>query len=204
MKKWWLWVGLCLLLVGCGPRASAEEKVLAALNGMAGYEAEVQLTRVSNKGTNTYEGKQFFRQADGAYRLELTAPENVAGNYTVFDGTRICQYNPKVDSKVVLDVPESQPRNELFLGQFMAHYNADPAAVAVREDWEGIDCLVLAADMGGDSPYLDTEKLWVETKEQKPVRLEIYDDTGTARYTVDYQSFTYDPEFAEGVFAIPD
>ena len=204
MKKWWLLVGVCLLLTGCAPGASAEEKVLTALNEMTGYEAEANLTRTSNKGTNTYGSKMYFRQADGAYRLELTAPDNVAGNYTIFDGTRICQYNPKVDSKVVLDVPESQPRNELFLGQFMEHYNADAGATAVVEDWEGTECVVLSATMGGGNKYLDSEKLWVETGEQKPVRLEIYDETGTARYVVEFQSFTYNSEFAADVFAIPE
>ena len=46
--------------------------------------------------------------------------------------------------------------------------------------------------------------LWVETENQTPVRLEIYDETGTARYVVEFKNFTYNPEFAEDVFTIPE
>ena len=204
MKKWWLVGSLCLLLAGCAPGASAQDKALDALNGMKGYEATVQLSRVSNKGTNTYDGKMSYRRADGAYRLELTAPDNVAGNYTVFDGKRICQYNPRVDSKVIIDVPASQPRNELFLGQFMEHYHADQNAAAVTEALDGVKCVVFSTTMGADNKYLVSEKLWLNAKDQKPVKLEIYDADGNARYTVEFENFTYDPEFAEQTFAIPE
>ncbi len=79
--------------------------------------ARQTLIRQTENGEKIYETKQYYKST-GEYRLELTAPETVAGNYTVFDGDRICQYNPRVNDCIIRDVPESQHRSELFLGQF--------------------------------------------------------------------------------------
>lgn len=205
MKKFFIVLGVSLLaLAGCGPRQTAEEKILAALNNMTGYEAAAELTRISNKGTNTYDTKQSFRCEDGAYRLELTSPESVAGNYTVYDGTKICQYNPRVDSKVVMDVPESQPRNELFLGQFINNYNADANATMVIEDLEGTECAKMDTVISGDNKYLAFETLWVSTDNQQPLKLMIFDEDGNERYILLFEEFTYNPEFTEDVFTIPE
>ena len=120
-----LMLSLCLI---CGIAACRKEEALTELEAiqkqlaeMEGYACTATLTRISGKEEKTYETKQYYKST-GQYRLELTAPEAVAGNYTIFDGSRICQYNPRLDSSIIKDVPESQQRNELFLGQFIKNY----------------------------------------------------------------------------------
>ena len=97
------------------------EEIQQQLAEMEGYACTATLIRQTENGEKIYETKQYYKST-GEYRLELTAPETVAGNYTVFDGDRICQYNPRVNDRIIRDVPESQHRSELFLGQFIRNY----------------------------------------------------------------------------------
>ena len=97
------------------------EEIQQQLAEMEGYACTATLIRQTENGEKIYETKQYYKST-GEYRLELTAPETVAGNYTVFDGDRICQYNPRVNDCIIRDVPESQHRSELFLGQFIKNY----------------------------------------------------------------------------------
>ena len=179
------------------------EAIQKELAEMKGYTCTATLTRTSHKGTQTYETRQYYKST-GEYRLELTAPEHVAGNYTIFDGTRICQYNPKLDSSIIKDVPESQHRNELFLGQFMANYMQSEGVSVETAALDESRCIVLEAVIPGNDSALSTEKLWVDRESLLPVRFVIYDTDGKERYRMDYTSFQFDPQFDESLFTIPE
>ncbi len=145
------------------------EKIQKQLNEMENYQCSATMERFSNKGNNTYETNQYFKST-GEYRLELTAPETVAGNYTVFDGEKICQFNPRVSSKIVKQVPESQQRNELFLGQFLKNYMQSEGVIVEAAALDESRCTVLEAVIPGGNEYTATEKLWVDNETLKPVQ----------------------------------
>ena len=112
---------LALFCCACGcqkkeitPMAAIQQK----LTDMEGYSCLATLTIYSNKGETIYETKQDFKST-GEYRMEMLSPDSAKGNYTVFDGKTVCQYNPRLKESVQREVPESQRRNELFLGQFL-------------------------------------------------------------------------------------
>ena len=179
------------------------ESIQKQLAEMEGYACTATLTRNSHKGEQTYETKQYYKST-GEYRLELTAPERVAGNYTVFDGERICQYNPKLDSSIIKDVPESQHRNELFLGQFIANYMQSEGISVETAALDESRCIVLEAVIPGNDTSVSTEKLWVDRETLLPVRFVIYDAEGKERYKMDYSSFEFDPQFDESLFTIEE
>lgn len=179
------------------------ETIQKELAEMEGYTCTATLTRTNHKGSQTYETKQYYRST-GEYRLELTAPEHVAGNYTIFDGKHICQYNPKLDSNIIKNVPEDQHRNELFLGQFLANYMQSEGVSVETAALDESRCIVLEAVIPGSDSALSTEKLWVDRETLLPVRFIIYDTHGTERYRMDYTSFQFDPQFDEALFAIPE
>ncbi len=202
-----LLLSLCLV---CAIAACQKEEPLTELEAiqkelaeMEGYECTATLTRISNKGEKTYETKQYYKST-GEYRLELTAPENVAGNYTVFDGEHICQYNPKLNSSIVKDVPESQHRNELFLGQFVKNYMQSEGVSVETAALDESKCVVLEAVIPGNDTAVSTEKLWVDRETLLPVRFIIYDADGQERYRMDYTSFTFNPQFDEALFTIKE
>ncbi|WP_458408335.1 LolA family protein [Anaerotignum sp.] len=179
------------------------ESIQKQLAEMEGYTCTATLTRTGNRIEQTYETKQYCKST-GEYRLELLAPENVAGNYTIFDGEHICQYNPKLDSSIIKDVPESQHRNELFLNQFIANYMQSEGVSVETAALEESRCIVLEAVIPGNDADLSTEKLWVDRESLLPVRFVIYNADGEERYKMDYTSFEFDPQFDDTLFIIEE
>lgn len=179
------------------------EAIQKQLAEMEGYTCTATLTRTNDRGEQTYETKQYCKST-GEYRLELTAPENVAGNYTVFDGERICQYNPRLDSSIIRDIPESQHRNELFLSQFIQNYMQSEGVSVETAALDESRCIVLEAIIPGNDAALASEKLWVDRESLLPVRFVIYDAEGEERYSTDYSSFEFDPQFDDALFTIEE
>ena len=179
------------------------ESIQKQLAEMEGYTCTATLTRTNDRGEQTYETKQYCKST-GEYRLELTAPENVAGNYTVFDGERICQYNPRLDSSIIRDIPESQHRNELFLSQFIQNYMQSEGVSVETAALDESRCIVLEAIIPGNDAALASEKLWVDRESLLPVRFVIYDAEGEERYSMDYSSFEFDPQFDDPLFTIEE
>lgn len=196
---------LSMSFVGCKKEEvlTETEAIQKQLVEMDGYSCEATLTRTSNKGEQVYETQQYFKSS-GEYRLELTAPENVAGNYTVFDGAKVAQYNPKLDEQVVKDVLESKHRNELFLGQFIANYMESEGVGVEAAAIEDAQCIVLEAVIKGTDDQLATEKLWVDRETYLPKRFVLYDTEGEERYRLEYENFVYNPEFPENIFVIEE
>ena len=179
------------------------ESIQKQLAEMEGYTCTATLTRTNERGEQTYETKQYCKST-GEYRLELTAPENVAGNYTVFDGERICQYNPRLDSSIISDIPESQHRNELFLSQFIQNYMQSEGVSVETAALDESRCIVLEAIIPGNDAALASEKLWVDRESLLPVRFVIYDAEGEERYSMDYSSFEFDPQFDDALSTIEE
>lgn len=196
---------LLFTIVACSREEplSELETIQKQLAEMDGYTCTATLTRINDRGEQTYETKQYCK-ATGEYRLELTAPENVAGNYTIFDGSRICQYNPRLDSSIIKDIPESQHRNELFLNQFIANYMQSEGVSVETATLEESRCVVLEAVIPGNDANLSSEKLWVDRTSLLPVRFIIYDAEGAERYCMDYSSFEFNPQFDDALFTIEE
>ena len=194
-----------LLFVGCGnsEEVSTMEKIQNQLKNMESYECTGTLTRISNKGQNVYDIKQYYKST-GEYRLELLSPDDVAGNYTVFDGTSIFQHNPRVQGKYIKNVPQSQMRNELFLGSFAKNYFQFEDVSIETASMETVTTTVLEAVIPGENKYTATEKLWINDETIKPVKLVIYDVEGNERYIVEYKDFEYNCDIDDSLFKIPE
>ena len=196
---------LLFTIAACSREESLSEleSIQKQLAEMEGYTCTATLTRTNDRGEQTYETKQYYKST-GEYRLELLAPENVAGNYTIFDGERICQYNPRLDSSIIKDIPESQHRNELFLGQFISNYMQSEGVSVETAALDESRCIVLEAIIPGNDTALSSEKLWVDRETLLPVRFVLYDAKGEERYKMDYSSFAFNPQFDDALFSIEE
>ena len=107
MKKCFLMVTVLLFLLivtaGCGKKTNETdyEKIHNRLLEMETFEADASVKYISNKTSHSYETKQQCR-ITGEYRIEVTGPENVAGNTTVSDGKVICQFNNRIAGKIFI------------------------------------------------------------------------------------------------------
>lgn len=209
MKKELLCLLMAFCVIGVGVACkkaeplSQLEQVQKQLLEMDGYTTMATLTRFSNKVETVYETKQDVK-ITGEYRLELLSPENVKGNYTLFDGERICQYNGSLQSNIIHDVPESQSRNELFLHSFMANYLSSEGVAVSTATIDESRCVVLEAVVPDNENTICFEKLWVDSETLLPVRLSLYDINNEERYRIDYNEFTYNPDFDETIFVISE
>lgn len=193
---------MCTLFTACfGGKSTPMEKIQKRLNEMEGYKCTAALTRITNKGETVYSIEQYCKMS-GEYKLVITEPDKLKGNYTVYDGSKICQYSASAGGKVIADAPEAQARNELFLSCFVKNYmQSEEVSVDVAVMDEG-KCTVLEASIPGGNKFTASEKLWIDNETLDPVRLTIYDTDGKERYIIDYKSFEYNCDFEEGTFDI--
>jgi len=192
------------LLSGCAAKQkSLYERITATLKEMENYEAEAYVRYISNNKTNTYLTNQ-KALASGEYRIEVTAPEAVAGNTTIFDGKIISQYNKNVNGKISVGTTESMERLEILLTSFVKNYfeSNEVSVVISAASIQGNDETVLEAKIPGDNKYLASEKLWINNETLKPVELKIYDEDGNERVTVVYNTFEYNTKLDKSAFTV--
>ena len=193
---------VCVIISGCGgEKMTAMEKVQKMLTEYECSKTDATIQRFSNKGENTYETTQYSK-ITGEYRMEIKSPEAMNGNYTVFDGTSVKQYNAKTDETVSLDVPKMQKGSQLFISTFIKNYlMSENVSVETAASLDESVCTVLEAVIPEGNKYISTEKLWVDNKTLLPLKLVIYDENGGERYIITYNNFEYNPEIDSSVFS---
>ncbi|MCL1844728.1 MAG: hypothetical protein FWF77_02380 [Defluviitaleaceae bacterium] len=204
-------LAIMLFAAGCvgeelrGPESademSAFERVQRMLMELENFRAIATVEYRSNKGVNAYETVQHAR-ISGEYRIEVTAPEHVAGSVTTHDGAQIFQFNNRVNGSVNLLVRETPERSEVFLTSFIKNYlQSDQVSVSVSDMDEGVRT-VLEASVPGEHPYLSTARLWVDNTTLNPVKLIIFDRDGAERIVVTYHVFERNVELADSLFSL--
>jgi len=204
------WVALFLaiaLLAACQSRIGAEpepttyQKIHQHLVELQTFRARATVEYISNRGTNTYETIQHGR-ITGEYRIEVTGPENVAGNITSSDGQHIYQFSTRVNGRVNILARENQERSEVFLTSFIKNWLASQESSVTVANMDEGQFTVLEATIPGNHPYLAIQKLWVNNETLLPAKMIIYDQNGTERVIVTYHSFEYNVELDNALFAI--
>ena len=193
------------VLSGCGKQAVDEstlyERIQKTLESVKTYEATAHVKYISNENENTYLTKQQCR-AEGEYRIEVTGPESVAGNITVFDGKTICQYNRKIKDKVAIGTTESIERSEIFFTSFLKNYFTNAEVTITVSSFDNGKTTVLEAEIPGEHPYISSEKVWIDNETLKPTALIIYDPDGAERIVVTYESFDYNVNLDDSIFTL--
>jgi len=180
---------------------TAFEQIQRMLFEMQSFRAVATVEYRSNKGTNTYETVQHAR-ITGEYRIEVTAPQEVAGSVTTNDGRQILQFNTRVNGRVSLAVQETPERSEIFLTSFIHNYRqSQEVSVSVADMDEGVRT-VLEAEVPGNHPYLTMARLWVDNTTLLPVKLIIFDADGAERIVITYHIFEYNVVLEDGLFTV--
>ena len=210
MKKFTMLMLICagaLMLTACAAiqervDVSAYERIHRQLMSMESFAAQATVTYISNNNTHTYETTQHAR-ISGEYRIEVTAPQNVAGNTTVFDGTTISQFNPRVGGRISQTTTEAPERLEILLTSFIRNFvTSQEVSITAAALNEGLTT-VLEATIPGDHPYMATQSLWVSNDSYLPIQMKIFDQNGTERIIVIFNSFEYNVNIEDSMFQIP-
>ena len=193
----------CSAVSGPGPddTRNAYERIHEMLLSLRTYRAVATVEYISNRGSNIYETLQHASH-DGRYRIEVTGPENVAGNVTVFDGQTISQFNPRISGRVAMSTRENPERSEIFLTSFIRNYlGSKDVSISVGSFGQG-SFTVLETAVPGNHPYMASERLWVDNQTLAPVRLVIYDRDGTERVIINFKSFELNVDLEDSLFTL--
>jgi len=181
--------------------AGIYERIHRQLVQMESFSAQATVTYFSNSNTHTYETAQFAR-ASGEYRIEVIAPANVAGNVTVFDGSVISQFNPRLDGRISQLAGEAPERLEILITSFVRNFVRSQEVSVVAASLDEAVTTVLEAPIPGEHPYLATSRLWVCNESLLPLQITIYDNAGVERITVVYSFFEFDTSIADEMFMV--
>jgi len=208
MNKWMaLLLVVTLLATACQLRSVTEpeptiyQQIHQQLTELQTYRARATVEYISNRGTNAYETIQHGR-ITGEYRIEVTGPENVAGNITSYDGQHIYQFSNQVNGRVTILARETQERSEIFLTAFIKNWLASQESSVTVANMDEGQFTVLEATIPGNHPYLAVQKLWINNETLSPVKMIIYDPNGTERVIITYHSFEYNIELDGALFSI--
>ncbi|MCL2236111.1 MAG: hypothetical protein FWB98_06705 [Defluviitaleaceae bacterium] len=210
MKKFLLaGLVLCLGLFGlaaCGAVAGlvdgdVYEQIHRRLVNMEGFSAQATVTYISNNNTHVYETTQ-HALASGQYRIEVTSPDNVAGNTTIFDGQTISQFNPNVGGFVTQQAEEVPERVEILLTSFVRNFITSNEVTVTASATDEALSTVLETVIPGEHPYISAARLWVCNDSLNPLRMVIFDQAGAERVIVAYNTFEFNPEMPDDTFQV--
>lgn len=192
---------LSLILSSCAKdQLTPMEEIQNQLSTMENCQAKGTLTRISNKGEMTYEIAQCSK-ITGEYRLEILAPEHMSGNFTVYNGNEVSQYNSRTNELVKLDIPNGKQGSELFFTSFVKNYlKSENVSITTSVNLDENSCTVLEAVIPGGNKYIATEKAWIDNETLKPLKFVIYDEEGKERYIIIYNEFEYNLDLDNSIF----
>lgn len=190
------------LLVGCNSFTnSGYVDVQQKLMALQTYSSQAKITYISNKGQNEYE-INIYGKKTGEYRIETLQPDAVAGNIIIFDGNMVWQYNPNVDSKISVGMPDKVERTEISIFNFLQnHLKSKDVSVETASQDDSV-YTILEAQIPEGNKFFSTEKLWLNNETKSPEKLIIYDTEGVERVVVEYSNFEFNPELDESLFKI--
>ncbi len=202
----------CLFLYGCEKQneepikeeVNKTEEVIKLVNEFKGFSAKTKVTYYfNNNGTTTENTFEMLQDGviDGRYKIELTAPEGVVGNITLFDGKSIYHSNAKRSNQTYVSANEYNERVEILLTSFINNYkNVNNEYSKIGELTNG-EYIVLEGVVNGSNTYFAKEQLILNGSTYKPLKLNIYTSTGEKFVEVEYLEFTYNPTFDDTYFS---
>lgn len=171
------------------------QKIIDMLQNLTNYKAFANVSYISNKGINNYITTQ-IATIDGKYFIEVTDPQNVAGNVTVFDGTYIYQFNENLNKKVNLGTYDTIERTSILFTNFINSYISSGVSNATESNGR----TTLTINQTPINSYVYTINLTID-ENLTPISLITKDINGNERIVVTYTNFFYNISVDEGIFS---
>lgn len=191
-----------ILLFGCSQnKLSDYDKIQEKLVSMESYTCNAEIKYISNKTENVYKTKQYVKN-DGRYRIETTKPEDLSGTVVLFDGKMIWQYNPKIESRISVNIPDKPERQQILIFTFMRNFVKSQGVSVESAVLDESLYTVLEAVIPGNNKFFSTEKLWVSNSTKLPEQLIIYDTDGNERVIASFSSFEYNTNIDDTLFKL--
>jgi len=192
--------GVLIHLCGCGDAAGGEPDIKEKITSMNSYSCNASINVKSNKGENNY-SVHISWDKSGKYKIQTYEPEILNGNVILFDGKGLWQYNPNMESKISLQKTggDFDGKSKIFISEFMKSYLNGNDSSEEETFYNGKKYNVLLANIGAGK-YFVYQKLWIDTEEEVPFRLQTFDDKDNVIFSADFSDFKFDVKFSDDEF----
>lgn len=195
MKKKWTIITMTLMViiltigVGCQKRQSTKEDAYKnfqkKITKMSSYTCRADIEAIGNKESQKYSLIHEYTDSEH-FKLKVIEPSHIKGKIIEYKGDKIIVTNPNVNDKITMD-NIGKDSQHLFIGDFIKNYlQGEDVKIELRNN-----NLKLTTSIPGNTKYFDKQVLYVDTKKNYPIKLEILDQEGNKRFKVDYSNFEY-------------
>lgn len=190
-----------VFLVGCAPNIpiipatkTQYEQIIEMFTNLHTYKAIATVSYISNKNINQYSTIQ-IATIDGNYLIEVTDPQNVAGNVTVSGPTGIYQFNRPLNFSLSIGHSDTKERTSILFTNFVYKYlNSNNTSINSSEQFTELTVLT-----NSQNSYMHSISLIIDNN-LNPITLITYDINGEQRIVVNYIEFFYNIEVDTNIF----
>ena len=145
---------------------SSNEDGETLFKNMKAYEVNAKVTFLEGAQENVIEMKQ-KAEVGGAYTILIESPEHLKGYQVSYANNEVIEYNPITQTSYKGKVLTA--RNEVLLGNFIAHYLEDSAAKKEEITSNGKKTTCFETTIPGNYKYMASEKLWFDETTKAPI-----------------------------------
>lgn len=175
--------------VGCQGKESTKEEIYEKfqeyVSKVESYTCTAEVKVVGNKDESSYTMKQSYKKPDN-YKLEMVNPKDLKGQTIEYKDGKVFVKNSKINDSIELQ-NISENSQYFFVGDFISNYLQNEDIVMNLSD----NYLELEAQIPGDDRYFNKQRLYVNLEDKTPNKMEIIDQEGNVRFTVNYKNFKY-------------
>lgn len=146
------------------------ENIKEYILNISSYEANISLEIVSNKNTNKYRIKQSY-VSPNIFKQEVLEPNNIQGLTTIYDGNKLTINNTKLALNKIYENYQYISNNSLCLSSFIEKYKSSSNKKCEEND----DTIIMEIKVEDVNKYTKCEKLYINKKTSKPIKMEIED-----------------------------
>lgn len=157
-------------------------------NKMETYRCVADITVKGNKNFESYKTKHVFKKPD-KYIIEILEPSDSKGNIVVYDGNQAWLYNKQIEESFIIKDFEQSIDKSLFIGYFLRNVLSNEEIKMNFQDIGDKRYLVLEAEIPGNNKYRNIEKLWIDSMNYQPYKLNVLDKEGELSIEVIYTEF---------------
>lgn len=147
------------------------EGITEYILNMSSYEANLDITVVSNKNETKYKVKQSYVSPNVAKQVVLE-PSNIRDLTTTFDGANLKIENSKLNLSTIYENYQYLTENHLFLQYFAEDYKVNSQSKALEKDGQ---IILETKCKDSNNKYQVSKKLYIDKDTVTPIKMEVQD-----------------------------
>lgn len=179
MRKYIIFFGIFLLIiffvfgiknVFFGNNNTSQDDVKNIFK-MSEYEAEIEVTVISNKNENKYKIKQQYIKNEDKSIQEIIEPNNLNGIKITKQGNNIRLENTQLNLSKIFENYNGLAQNDMDLQCFIKEFEENEKSIKKEENEQ----IILETEAKNNNKYLKNKVLYIDKKTGNPTKMEITD-----------------------------